>query len=49
MVAWFQSIIGLEARKQIMAKHGRMPDRSMPVLVVVQRHRDFPGVLDQRR
>jgi len=27
MVAWFQSIIGLEARKQIVAQHGRMPDR----------------------
>ncbi len=27
MVAWFQSIIGLEARKQIMAQHGRMPAR----------------------
>ncbi len=27
MVAWFQSIIGLEARKQIIAQHGRMPAR----------------------
>lgn len=27
MVAWFQSIIGIEARKQIMAQHGRMPAR----------------------
>ena len=27
MVAWFQSIIGQEARKQILAQHGRMPDR----------------------
>ena len=27
MVAWFQSIIGMEARKQIMAQHGRMPAR----------------------
>ncbi|MBM9612669.1 tryptophan synthase subunit beta [Desulfobulbus rhabdoformis] len=27
MVAWFQSIIGIEAKKQIMAQHGRMPDR----------------------
>ncbi|RUM39784.1 MAG: tryptophan synthase subunit beta [Desulfobulbus sp.] len=27
MVAWFQSIIGLEAKKQIMAQHGRMPAR----------------------
>ncbi len=27
MVAWFQSIIGIEARKQIVEQHGRMPDR----------------------
>ncbi len=27
MVAWFQSIIGMEAKKQIMAQHGRMPAR----------------------
>ena len=27
MVAWFQSIIGLEAREQILKQHGRMPDR----------------------
>ncbi len=27
MVAWFQSIIGIEAKKQIMEQHGRMPDR----------------------
>ncbi|WP_456385250.1 tryptophan synthase subunit beta [Desulfolithobacter sp.] len=27
MVAWFQSIIGQEAKKQILAQHGRMPDR----------------------
>ena len=27
MVAWFQSIIGIEAKKQIMAQHGRMPAR----------------------
>ncbi len=27
MVAWFQSIIGIEARKQIAAQHGRMPNR----------------------
>ncbi len=27
MVAWFQSIIGMEAHKQILAQHGRMPDR----------------------
>ncbi len=27
MVAWFQSIIGIEARKQIMEQHGRMPAR----------------------
>ncbi len=27
MVAWFQSIIGIEARKQIVAQHGQMPDR----------------------
>jgi tryptophan synthase beta chain len=27
MVAWFQSIIGIEAKKQIMAQHGKMPDR----------------------
>ncbi len=27
MVAWFQSIIGIEARKQILEQHGRMPDR----------------------
>lgn len=27
MVAWFQSIIGIEAHKQILAQHGGMPDR----------------------
>jgi tryptophan synthase beta chain len=27
MVAWFQSIIGIEARKQIIEQHGRMPAR----------------------
>lgn len=27
MVAWFQSIIGQEARQQILAQHGRLPDR----------------------
>ncbi|MGI6655599.1 MAG: tryptophan synthase subunit beta [Desulfobulbus sp.] len=27
MVAWFQSIIGQEARTQILAQHGRLPDR----------------------
>jgi len=27
MVAWFQSIIGIEAKKQIMEQHGRMPAR----------------------
>ncbi|MEN8141810.1 MAG: tryptophan synthase subunit beta [Thermodesulfobacteriota bacterium] len=27
MVAWFQSIIGLEAREQIMAAHGSLPDK----------------------
>ncbi len=27
MVAWFQSIIGLEARRQILTQHGRLPDR----------------------
>ena len=27
MVAWFQSIIGIEAHRQILAQHGRMPDR----------------------
>ncbi len=27
MVAWFQSIIGIEVRKQIMEQHGKMPDR----------------------
>ena len=27
MVAWFQSIIGIEAKKQILTQHGRMPDR----------------------
>ncbi len=27
MVAWFQSIIGLEARRQILAAHGRLPAR----------------------
>ncbi|MDH4319227.1 MAG: pyridoxal-phosphate dependent enzyme, partial [Desulfobulbaceae bacterium] len=27
MVAWFQSIIGLEARRQIMDQHGKMPAR----------------------
>lgn len=27
MVAWFQSIIGIEVRKQIVEQHGKMPDR----------------------
>lgn len=27
MVAWFQSIIGQEARQQILRQHGRLPDR----------------------
>ncbi len=27
MVAWFQSIIGMEAREQIMAQHGKLPAR----------------------
>jgi Tryptophan synthase beta chain len=27
MVAWFQSIIGQEAHRQILAQHGRLPDR----------------------
>ncbi len=27
MVAWFQSIIGQEAREQIVQQHGRLPDR----------------------
>ena len=27
MVAWFQSIIGIEARTQILKQHGHMPDR----------------------
>ena len=27
MVAWFQSIIGIEARKQILAQHGKLPAR----------------------
>ncbi len=27
MVAWFQSIIGIEARKQIIKQHGKMPAR----------------------
>ncbi len=27
MVAWFQSIIGQEARRQILAQHGSLPDR----------------------
>jgi tryptophan synthase beta chain len=27
MVAWFQSIIGIEAAKQIVRQHGKMPDR----------------------
>ena len=27
MVAWFQSIIGIEARKQIISQHGKMPSR----------------------
>ena len=27
MVAWFQSIIGQEAKGQILAQHGRLPDR----------------------
>jgi tryptophan synthase beta chain len=27
MVAWFQSIIGQEARGQILSQHGRLPDR----------------------
>lgn len=27
MVAWFQSIIGQEAREQILTQHGRLPDR----------------------
>ena len=27
MVAWFQSIIGQEARRQILAQHGNLPDR----------------------
>lgn len=27
MVAWFQSIIGIEARRQIIEQHGKMPDR----------------------
>ena len=27
MVAWFQSIIGIEVRKQIIEQHGKMPDR----------------------
>ena len=27
MVAWFQSIVGTEARRQILASHGRMPAR----------------------
>jgi tryptophan synthase beta chain len=27
MVAWFQSIIGIEARKQIIEQHGKMPAR----------------------
>ena len=27
MVSWFQSIIGLEAREQILAQTGRLPDK----------------------
>ncbi len=27
MVAWFQSIIGQEARKQVLAQHGKLPER----------------------